>query len=91
MTSTTSSPEFRPRLWAPGDWNAFFGFGTNILVNMLTKTILLRWRCARNGPCAAPYYPVFHVAGMLHGLAGSGSEPLKIQGNILQHTRHISL
>jgi len=23
---------FRPILWAPGDWNAFFGFGTNILV-----------------------------------------------------------
>jgi AGZA family xanthine/uracil permease-like MFS transporter len=22
-------------LWTPGDWNAFFGFGTNILVNML--------------------------------------------------------
>ncbi len=24
--------------WTPGDWNAFFGFGTNILVNMLTLT-----------------------------------------------------
>ncbi len=23
------------RLWVPGDWNAFFGFGTNILVNIL--------------------------------------------------------
>ena len=21
-----------PALWVPGDWNAFFGFGTNILV-----------------------------------------------------------
>jgi hypothetical protein len=27
----------------PGDWNAVFGFGTNILVNMLTLTILLRF------------------------------------------------
>ena len=27
----------------PGDWNAFFGFGTNILTNMLTLTILLRF------------------------------------------------
>ena len=27
----------------PGDWNAFFGFGTNILVNMLMLTGLLRF------------------------------------------------
>jgi len=27
----------------PGDWNAFFGFGTNILVNVLTLTGLLRF------------------------------------------------
>jgi AGZA family xanthine/uracil permease-like MFS transporter len=33
----------RPRLWVPGDWNAFFGFGTNILVNLLTLTALLRF------------------------------------------------
>jgi AGZA family xanthine/uracil permease-like MFS transporter len=32
-----------PRLWVPGDWNAFFGFGTNILVNMLTLTALMRY------------------------------------------------
>jgi AGZA family xanthine/uracil permease-like MFS transporter len=30
-------------LWTPGDVNAFFGFGTNILVNMLTLTALLRF------------------------------------------------
>ena len=34
---------FRPKLWTPGDWNALFGFGTNILVNMLTLTGLLRF------------------------------------------------
>lgn len=34
---------FRPILWARGDWNAFFGFGTNILVNVLTLTGLLRF------------------------------------------------
>src|SRR5438067_1523922 len=28
----------RPALWVAGDWNAFFGFGTNILVNMLVLT-----------------------------------------------------
>jgi adenine/guanine/hypoxanthine permease len=40
MESTTMR---RPALWTPGDWNAFFGFGTNILVNVLTLTGLLRF------------------------------------------------
>jgi adenine/guanine/hypoxanthine permease len=35
--------EFKPALWTAGDWNAFFGFGTNILVNMLVLTGLLRF------------------------------------------------
>jgi AGZA family xanthine/uracil permease-like MFS transporter len=43
-TRTTSvKPGFKPALWTPGDWNAFFGFGTNILVNMLVLTGLLRF------------------------------------------------
>jgi adenine/guanine/hypoxanthine permease len=42
MTSITSEMK-RPILWTPGDWNAFFGFGTNILVNMLVLTGLLRF------------------------------------------------
>ena len=33
----------KTQLWVPGDWNAFFGFGTNILVNLLTLTALLRF------------------------------------------------
>src|ERR1700742_3036473 len=33
----------KPKIWVPGDWNAFFGFGTNILVNLLTLTGLLRF------------------------------------------------
>src|SRR6201987_1418159 len=33
----------KPAIWTPGDWNAFFGFGTNILVNMLVLTGLLRF------------------------------------------------
>jgi adenine/guanine/hypoxanthine permease len=33
----------RPNLWVPGDWNALFGFGTNILVNLLVLTGLLRF------------------------------------------------
>ena len=39
--STTATSQ--PKLWTPGDWNAFFGFGTNILVNMLVLTGLLRF------------------------------------------------
>ncbi len=38
MTTTN-----KPKIWVPGDWNAFFGFGTNILVNLLTLTALLRF------------------------------------------------
>ncbi len=38
MNATT-----KPKIWVPGDWNAFFGFGTNILVNLLTLTALLRF------------------------------------------------
>ncbi len=33
----------KPTVWVPGDWNAFFGFGTNILVNLLVLTGLLRF------------------------------------------------
>src|SRR3569833_529352 len=33
----------RPRFWVQGDWNALFGFGTNILVNVLVLTGLLRF------------------------------------------------
>ena len=36
-------PEKKPSLWTPGDWNAYFGFGTNILVNLLVLTGLLRF------------------------------------------------
>ena len=39
----TATGSGNPKLWVPGDWNAFFGFGTNILVNLLTLTGLLRF------------------------------------------------
>ncbi|MGN6579379.1 MAG: hypothetical protein ACTHJ1_05260 [Bordetella sp.] len=39
MTTTA----FKPKIWVSGDWNAFFGFGTNILVNLLVLTGLLRF------------------------------------------------
>jgi len=44
MTSpTTAATTKSPAWWTPGDWNAFFGFGTNILVNLLVLTGLLRF------------------------------------------------
>lgn len=48
LTGTAGKSEidksvFKPALWTSGDWNAFFGFGTNILVNMLVLTGLLRF------------------------------------------------
>ncbi|MGY3239094.1 AGZA family xanthine/uracil permease-like MFS transporter [Bradyrhizobium sp. USDA 4448] len=41
--SEINKSEFKPALWTSGDWNAFFGFGTNILVNVLVLTGLLRF------------------------------------------------
>ncbi|MDR6951764.1 AGZA family xanthine/uracil permease-like MFS transporter [Ancylobacter sp. 3268] len=49
MSETSMSPlspmrtGMRPILWTKGDWNALFGFGTNILVNMLVLTGLLQF------------------------------------------------
>ena len=43
MTTVTATGGFRPKLWTTGDFNAFFGFGTNVLVNMLVLTGLLRF------------------------------------------------
>src|SRR6478609_12118223 len=40
MAATTGHS---PKIWTTGDFNAFFGFGTNILVNMLVLTGLLRF------------------------------------------------
>jgi AGZA family xanthine/uracil permease-like MFS transporter len=38
-----ATTDFKPKFWVPGDWNALFGFGTNILVNVLVLTGLLRF------------------------------------------------
>ncbi|WP_205693910.1 hypothetical protein [Croceicoccus ponticola] len=34
---------FKPKLWTDGDWNAFFGYGSNLLVNVLMLTGVLRY------------------------------------------------
>jgi AGZA family xanthine/uracil permease-like MFS transporter len=49
MTGTAGTSTFKPALWTPGDWNALFGFGTNILVNMLVLTGLLQFRAEDAG------------------------------------------
>ena len=36
--ATTTIAKPMEHYWVPGDWNAFFGFGTNILVNLLDLT-----------------------------------------------------
>jgi AGZA family xanthine/uracil permease-like MFS transporter len=41
--STGLSVKTKPSLWVAGDVNALFGFGTNILVNLLVLTSLLRF------------------------------------------------
>ena len=43
MSTAATTTTSKPVLWSPGDWNAFFGFGTNILVNLLVLTGLLRF------------------------------------------------
>src|ERR1700722_10035711 len=43
QTTATTAPRGGRRFLVPGDWNAFFGFGTNILVNVLVLTGLLRF------------------------------------------------
>src|SRR5271163_4988376 len=43
MSTMTTTARGSQRFWVPGDWNAFFGFGTNILVNLLVLTGLLRF------------------------------------------------
>ena len=43
MQTTATTRGGSERFWVPGDWNAFFGFGTNILVNILVLTGLLRF------------------------------------------------
>jgi len=67
MTSNTSSTSVPsaggPTLWAPGDWNAFFGFGTNILVNLLVLTGLLRF--VLKMPDAIVFGRILPAAGLM--------------------------
>lgn len=53
----------RPRLWVPGDWNALSGFGTNILVNLLVLTGLLRF--VLQMPDALVFGRILPAAGLM--------------------------
>jgi adenine/guanine/hypoxanthine permease len=53
----------KPVLWTPGDWNAFFGFGTNILVNLLVLTGLLRF--VLKMPDALVFGRILPAAGLM--------------------------
>jgi len=37
----TANSAYKPKLWVPGDWNAFFGLGTNVLLNVLVLSGLM--------------------------------------------------
>ena len=62
MTTT-----FRPRFWSAGDWNALFGFGTNILVNLLVLTGLLRF--ALQMPDELVFGRILPAAGLMLALS----------------------
>ena len=53
----------RPKFWVPGDWNALFGFGTNILVNILVLTALLRF--VLNMPDALVFGRILPALGLM--------------------------
>src|ERR1700689_864708 len=53
----------KPKLWVAGDWNAFFGFGTNILVNLLTLTGLLKF--VLKMPDALIYGRILRATGLM--------------------------
>ncbi len=63
MTTTTA----KPALWTPGDWNALFGFGTNILVNLLVLTGLLRF--VLNMPADIVFGRILPAAGLMMALS----------------------
>ncbi len=54
---------WRPALWVPGDLNALFGFGTNILVNLLVLTGLLRF--VLKMPDAIVFGRILPAAGLM--------------------------
>ena len=71
MATTTAIPAGRQSLpfWTSGDWNALFGYGGNLLVNVLTLTGLLRY--AVGLPDAFIYGRVLPALGVMLALSGA--------------------
>lgn len=69
MTMTITA--FKPKLWTAGDWNALFGFGTNILVNLLVLTGLLRF--VLKMPDELVFGRILPATGLAH--AGEALQP----------------
>ncbi|HSI85860.1 MAG: regulator [Candidatus Methylacidiphilales bacterium] len=65
MNATTS--DFKPKIWTPGDFNAFFGFGTNILTNLLTLTFLLT--VVLQMPTDIVFHRILPAAGLMLALS----------------------
>ena len=63
MSAPTRPAGWSPPLWSPGDWNALFGFGTNILVNLLVLTGLLRF--VLQMPDAITFGRILPAAGLM--------------------------
>ena len=58
-----------PTLWAAGDWNAFFGYGSNLLVNVLSLTGLLRFVLGM--PAEFVYGRILPSVGVMLFLSGA--------------------
>ena len=63
MAMTTTG---KPRLWVHGDWNAFFGFGANILITMLMLNGVMR--ALFNMPDSLVLGRILPAAGLMVGL-----------------------
>ena len=72
MASSTSPAA--PRLWTPDDWNALFGLGTNVLVNLLVMTGLLKFVVGL--PDALTFGRILPAVGLMLFAGGSSCEPI---------------
>ena len=55
----------KPKLWTAGDWNAYFGFRTNIVVNLIVLTGQLRF--VVKVPVAIGFGRILPATGLMRG------------------------
>ena len=69
-TATANSASRQPLpVWTSGDWNALFGYGGNLLVNVLTLTAMLRF--AVGLPEAFVFGRILPALGVMLALSGT--------------------